>query len=897
MNKPLVTTCLIAACLAVTPASAQGAEVSVQESSAFEDLAKVEVVDPAKHYRLGDSGICGLVREDHILVTHVLLGSPADGKAKVGDLVRGLQHFGLGEDIRATVAKRIYRLGRDWHWKLSVTVERPGPRGGDGNTFTIVLRLPPAPGLLHHFGPTGFFAKIYPDHLLVESFADGSPADGRLQVGDRILAVDGKPMTGDVFELFAQCIDKAETKQGGGILKLKVKRPATETEAEAETEVLTVELPLKVLGSYSRTAPLDCPKTDAIVTRTAERLVQTGKMGRLNIGLLGLLATGERKYIDYVGKVLHSCAFAKPNLKLAPHSSYVNWPWSYQTITLCEYLLITGDQYVLPAIETYAVTIAEGQDAAGLWNHRMANPAANFGNMHGRLYGYGAINQPSVTLLIALILAEKCGVDHPEVRAAIEKSRKFYSNFIGKGALPYGNHAPLESTLNNNGTSASLAVAFSLLGDADGARFFSMLSAAGHDEILTGHTGPYFGILWSGLGANVAGPETSAAHARKIRWLRTLTRTWDDGFLYMESRGGRFSYSGLSSDGANLLNYCAGRRKLLITGKDADRSLWLTRQAAEDLVAAATADDVTQDAKSLLARLGSPLPRVRIEAGQLLAVNGCDVAAPVVRLLTTGTREEKIGACHAVRELEIVSAVEPLMALVRDEQEDLWVREKAVDALAALGEPARAHVPELLRLLVAEKPYDVHGDFDRTIGFALSRSLIADPRAQGLDKDLFYDAVNKLLDHKHHWGRTSGMSLLENVPLEDFHRVADKMIYVIEDKDRNYTAYHGDGQRQIGLEILNRLNIQEAVGLTVNTIKEPTGRVGPRTRGRLRLLPEFGAAAKPYIPRIREVLGNQADEVIQAIEQSQATREMISLEEAKQAGLRGRSDSKTEEGK
>jgi hypothetical protein len=157
--------------------------------------------------------------------------------------------------------------------------------------------------------------------------------------------------------------------------------------------------------------------------------------------------------------------------------------------------------------------------------------------------------------------------------------------------------------------------------------------------------------------------------------------------------------------------------------------------------------------------------------------------------------------------------------------------------------------------------------------------------------------VNKLLDHKHHWGRTSGMSLLQHMPLEDFHRVADRMVYVIEDKDRTYTAYHGDGQRQIGLEILNRLNIQEAVGLTVNTIKEPTGRAGPRTRGRLRLLPEFGAIAKPYIPRIREVLGNQADEVIQAIEESQATREMISLEEAKRAGLRGRNDSNTAEGK
>ena len=733
---------------------------------------------------------------------------------------------------------------------------------------------------------------MYSDHIVVERLVEGSPADGKLQAGDHILGVGGKLLAGDIHRLFAERINEAETAEGKGILKLKVKRSGAEGTAG---EALTVALQLQVLGAYSRTAPFDCPKTDAIITRTAEKLLKSGQMGRLKIGLLGLLATGEQKYIQHVGKVLHGSAFARPGIQLSPGASYVNWPWSYQLMTLCEYYLLTGDKYVLPAIKAYAVTIAEGQDAAGLWNHRMAVRSANFGKLHGRLYGYGAINQPSIGLLIGLILAEKCGVKHPEVRAAIEKSHRFYSNFIGKGALPYGNHDPKEHLLNNNGTSASLAVAFSLVGDADGARFFSMLSAAGHDETLSGHTGPYFGILWSGLGANVAGPEVSAAHGRKVRWLRTVTRTWDDRFMYMEPRGGVFSYSGCSSDGANLLNYCVGRRKLFITGKDADPSVWLKGKAAADVVTAAMIDEAKQDTQSLLALLGSPLPKVRLEAAQMLAVKDADVVAPVTRLLTAGSREEKVGACHAVRELQIVSAVEPLMAVIRDDREDLWVREKAVDALAALGAPARAHVPELLRILVADKPYDIHGDFDRTLGFALSRNLRADIPAKGIEKKLFYKAVNKLLDHKHHWGRAAGMAMLQDMPLEDFHRVADKMVYVIRDRDRTYTAYHGDGQRQIGLEILNRLNIKEAIDLTVNTMKEKTGRVGPRMRGRLRLLPEFGASAKPYIPRIRELLGKQADGVIKAIEESTTLRKMISLEEAKQAGLKSKTDTQSKD--
>ncbi|MDP6116045.1 MAG: hypothetical protein QF437_23910 [Planctomycetota bacterium] len=49
-----------------------------------------------------------------------------------------------------------------------------------------------------------------------------------------------------------------------------------------------------------------------------------------------------------------------------------------------------------------------------------------------------------------------------------------------------------------------------------------------------------------------------------------------------------------------------------------------------------------------------------------------------------------------------------------------------------------------------------------------------------------------------------------------------------------------------------------------------------------------GAEAKYLIPRIKEVLGNRADEIIKAIEASETPRKMIRLEDAKQAGLKDR---------
>ena len=876
----VISACLLAGCL-----SLQAAEPDVRAEREFEDLAKVKEVTPDQEYRIGVSGVCGVLKTDHILVTHIIPGSPAVGKVQPGDLVRGLQHRGLGNDIRAMVYKRIYRLGRDWDWHLVVTVERPGMRNGKGNTLSFHLRMPPTPGGLYHYGPTGFFAKSYPDKLVIDLVEKGSPSDGKLQIGDEILAVDGKPITGNVFELFAQCIDRAESKQGGGKLKLKIKRPAAEGAEDTPAKDLAVELQLKMLGSYSPTAPINCPKTDAIITQTADHLVKNGNVGILKSGLLGLLATGEKKYIDHVGKVLRASKFASPDSGVSLKSTgYVCWYFAYQALILTEYYLLTGDKYVLPAIKQHALTIAQGQDSAGLWNHRLANPDNNFGQLHGRLNGYGAINQTSVTLWMSLILAEKCGIKHPEVRAAVEKTHKFYSNWIGKGALPYGCHAPYEQHHTNNGTSGSIAIAFALIGNMDGARFYSRASATASDEILTGHTGPWWNILWSGLGANVAGPEVTTAYNKKIHWLRTITRAWDGRFVGMLAWGVNPKPGKLCDTATYLMNYSAGRRAIHITGKGMDKSLWLTGQAALDSPTAGTIGKSQQDANSLLTLLGSPFPRVRLRAAQHLAILDVDVTDPVMKLLAEGNQNQRIGAIHAIGNLKITSAAGALVAIVKNDKDNVWVRQLAAKKLADMEE-AKPYGPELLKVIIADKPYDPFGNLDRDLGVALVKILGPDPYALNLDKDLFYQCVHKLLDHKNMVGRGAGMALIKNIPMEDLPRMVDKIVYIIEDKDRSYIAYAGHGRKE-GLDILNRHNIKEVIDLTVNTIKEPTGRAGPRIRSRTALLKTFGAEAKYIIPQLRELLGKQADEIIKIIEASETPRKMISVEEVKKAGTK-----------
>ena len=129
------------------------------------------------------------------------------------------------------------------------------------------------------------------------------------------------------------------------------------------------------------------------------------------------------------------------------------------------------------------------------------------------------------------------------------------------------------------------------------------------------------------------------------------------------------------------------------------------------------------------------------------------------------------------------------------------------------------------------------------------------------------------------------MLLLREMPIEDFYRVADLMLYIVEDKDRGtYTSYHYDGHRQAALEIMYGLGIEESIDLTIDTVVENVGRLGLRRRGRTALMNEFGGEAQHIIPKIKDVLGKDADPIVEKIETSTTTRKMISFEDAKNAG-------------
>ena len=740
----------------------------------------------------------------------------------------------------------------------------------------------------HHLGPTGLFGETSPQDIQITKVQPGSPADGKIQVGDVIVAAGGLPFKDDTRPRLADAIDQAETDKAKGVLALTLK------------DGRKVDLQLKVLGSYSDTAPYNCPKTEAIITQTADSIVKTRNFtgAGLPIGLLGLLATGEPKYIEVVRNELHTVPWAKPDLAL-PSNKYtmVAWSWGYTEMLLCEYYLLTHDEYVLPALKAYAVAIASGRDAAGLWGHGIASLDLNRGQLHGRLPGYAVMNQSSLPNFVSLLLADKCGIQHPEVQAGIKQTNTFYESFIGKGTLPYGVHNPNVGSFNNNGMSGLVAVAFSLHGNQDGAAFFSRMATAATNTMETGHTGHYFNQLWTGLGADLAGPETSAAFFKETRWLHTLNRTWDGNFTYddCEGKAGLYSYRGLSDAGNHLLNYCLARHKLYITGRTADPSIWLKGQEVRDTIALATLDFKGRSDEQLLAMFDHPLPKVRDEAIGTLRERVHKLGGSIRKMLKDGTALQRQSAFgyfgRGCPKAQLSMAKDDLVSIMRDTKENMSVRALAADSLCGLAEDAYPYFDDMLKLVMADKPQDPLGKIDEQLGGSLN-VLCKDPYEAGLvkNKELFYAAVHKLLDHKRASGRSAGARLVSNIPLKEFHYVADKLEYIIADKDLTYHAYHNLDPKTLAISLLASLNIEGGIEFAFDTLEAEGGKAGFKLRMLMNVIPKYGGAAKYALPRIKAVnagkFQKQWDAMVMDIESATDNRKMITLEEAKQAGTK-----------
>jgi len=688
--------------------------------------------------------------------------------------------------------------------------------------------------------------------ITVTKVEKGSPADGVLEVGDAILGVGGKPFSYDPRTEIGQALTVAESEAGNGNLSL------TRLRAGNSAEVV-VKLP--VLGSYSATAPYDCPKSKLILEQgcknLARRMADPSYAERLDpiprsLNALTLLASGDPSYLPLIKKETEWAANYR-------NEGMATWYYGYVMMFLADYKIATGDDSVMPGLTRLALEAAHGQSAVGSWGHRFARP-------DGRLYGYGMMNSPGLPLTISLVMAREAGVKDPALDLAIERSARLLRFYSGKGAIPYGDHHPWIETHEDNGKCGMAAVLFNLLGESKEAEFFSRMSVASHgSERDTGHTGNFFNIFWAMPGVAQSGPNATGAWMTEFgSWYFDLARRWDHSYLHQgPPEPEQDSYAGWDCTGAYLLAYAMPLKTLYLTGKKVGAVPRLDAAAAQSLIVDGRGwnnkdrhsfyDALSDD--QLLERLRSWSPVVRERAAMALGRRKNASAAPLIEMLNSPGIEARYGAAQGLIFLcgRGAPAVEALRKTLSDE--DLWLRIKAAEALAAIGGSATKAAPQLLELLArVDVKNDPRGMQQRYLSFALfDRDGMLGHSLEGVDRPALYKAVRAGLKNEDGRARGSIGSVYRRLSFEEIRPLLPAIHEAIVQPAPSGEMF-ADEIRVEGLRLLAQYHVEEGLSACVNYTRDQNPWASEvRTPELMKILLTYGAHAKAVIPELTRV--------------------------------------------
>jgi hypothetical protein len=329
------------------------------------------------------------------------------------------------------------------------------------------------------FGPVGMAIELHQPAftMWVGDIEPGSPAEatGKFKKGQIIESINGQTLKDiDPRIQLGQILEAAEATDG--ILKFVIK---------GEAEPITVTIP--VLGAYSKTWPLDCPKSEKIVRNFADYISDPANpKGFAGAGMLFLLSTGEEKDLAPVKEWVHSLDPEKSN-------GYA-WHIGYAGIALCEYYLRTGDPVALSVIQSWVKAAAKGEYLDG-WAGRSGVVRLGYGNGH--------LNAGGTHVVTFLLLAKQCGAEIDE--SLLNRTLTHFFRYAGRGINPYGDDRP-ETSFVDNGKHGKLAFAMaaaaSLTPEGENSIYAkardicAMTSFHTTTFMLHGHTGGGIGEIW-----------------------------------------------------------------------------------------------------------------------------------------------------------------------------------------------------------------------------------------------------------------------------------------------------------------------------------------------------------------------------------------------------------------
>jgi HEAT repeat protein len=724
----------------------------------------------------------------------------------------------------------------------------------------------------YNLGPTGALGWMHVEkamteksrQILVTAVEAGSPAAGKLEVGDVILGVFGQPFAEDARKCFGRAIGQAETEAAGGRLPLTVWR-------KGNTQ--NIDIKLQVMGSYSETSPYNCPKARKILDQGLAVMAKNiGKENSFHINELALLASGKPEYLEVVRKSAQAIARSTPDVETLWQDSskggMKTWGHGYNNLFLCEYYLATGDKSVLPAIRAYTATIARGQGFFGTWGHGYVPPGyASTGTkdrLHGPVPPYGPVNATGLPCLISLILADKCAIQEPELKPAIARSNKFFGYYMGKGFIPYGEHRPGIGH-DDNGKTSMTAMAFALQGKQPETHFFSKMVTASYESREWGHTGNGFSYLWGPIAANCGGPKAMAAFMKELRWYYDLARRWDGAFVNVETGGGTASsYHGmLAATGCYMLGYAAPLKKTALTGRYSQPANWLSDADISEAIAAerwlgdnAHAKRTTQQ---LLAGLGSWSPLDRARSAEELGRRKDDVLPQLLEMTRGKNPNARLGAVNAIGELKgrAAPALDTLAKLLNDD--DRWLRVQTAEALRNIGADAKPVLPQMLKATAVQDETDQMQFAVGALSYALfypggayGPSGILSKSVDGVSKDLLYPAIRSVAINPDSAARGCLRSTYTLFTLDDVQALAPEIVASIETMAPANTMF-SKGVRLAGIQMMARLKIEEGIPLTIMLMNIKDWGKGYIIQTSLDVLKQYRGAAKAALPDLKKL--------------------------------------------
>lgn len=452
-------------------------------------------------------------------------------------------------------------------------------------------------GWFYNLGITGIRAELIakePKFLLVRHVFDGSPAAGKVRVGDLVVGTNGRAFEtphrngygmkvfgpdGPLFD-FAMALEESQGNARNGRLDVDLRR---------EGKVLKVTLDVGTqYGTYGSKYPADCPKSTRILEDLLVYLVTTqrddGSWGippHDTFAPLALLASGNPKHIELVRK---NAKFHARTTKAKDRSWLINWRYMAAAIVMSEFYLATGEEWVLPELqEVYDFLISSQYvdmsqiDEKSRTTHPGAVPKDKMG-AHGGwghnpgFEGYGPISMLTGQGALAFAMMKHCGIKVDRERH--DKAYNFLVRSSGRnGYVWYADQAAGQDNWADMGRTGAAGIANALSPYKDDKYLERALAHAKvigrHPESFPDtHGSPVMGMAYAAAAAHFE-PASFRRLMDKNKWWFVLSQCLDGTFYYQPNRdnAGYGADSRLSASAVTAFILSLNKKSLHLSGK------------------------------------------------------------------------------------------------------------------------------------------------------------------------------------------------------------------------------------------------------------------------------------------------------------------------------------------